>query len=344
VLFVAGPVGEDSHDGGRHPERPARVTAAMAGVGDLGLGDEVVGVEIVLPSDDQLALVHEPRYLRELAAFSAAGGGQHDADTYVTHDSWEAARRSVGAGLGALQALEAAGDGVAFVAARPPGHHALPGRGMGFCLLNNIAVAAATLTAQGERVLIVDWDVHHGNGTQAIFWDDPSVFYVSVHQWPLYPGSGRADEVGGPDAPGLTLNIPLPAGATGDVVHRALTDLAVPAIEHFSPTWVLVSAGFDAHRADPIAELALSSGDFAELARLVGDLVPRPGRLALFLEGGYDLHALRASVRASLGALLGEVSASEPATSGGPGRSDIEDIGRVFRQAVDHVHGAAGDL
>jgi len=343
MLFVAGPVGEDSHDGGHHPERPARVTAAMAGVDDLCLGRDLVVVEPITPTHEDLARVHSPRYLQDLQAFSAAGGGNSDPDTYVTHDSWDAALRAAGAGLAVIQALESADAGMAFVAARPPGHHALPDRGMGFCLLNNIAIAAAALVARGERVLVVDWDVHHGNGTQAIFWNDPSVLYVSVHQWPFYPGTGRADEVGGPGAPGLTINVPLPAGATGDVVLRALDELAVPAIAHFAPTWVLVSAGFDAHRDDPLAELALSSGDFAELARLVGDLAPGPGRLALFLEGGYDLQALRASVAASLGALLGESSASELATFGGPGSEDIEDLGRIFRQAVDHVHMAAGE-
>ena len=156
---------------------------------------------------------------------------------------------------------------------------------MGFCLLNSIAVATASRTARGERVLIVDWDVHHGNGTQDIFWDDPDVFYVSTHQHPLYPGTGRADEVGGPAAPGLTFNAPLPPGATGDVVRAALDESARPVVEAFAPDWVLVSCGFDAHEADPLAQLALSSGDFADLARLARELAP-PGRLALFLEKG----------------------------------------------------------
>ena len=158
---------------------------------------------------------------------------------------------------------------------------------MGFCLVNNVAVAAASRTARGERVLIVDWDVHHGNGTQDIFWDDPDVLYVSTHQHPLYPGTGRPDEVGGPDAPGLTVNLPLPPGATGDVVRAALDDEARATIEDFAPDWVLVSCGFDAHRDDPLSDLDLSSGDFAELACIVRDFAPRPGRLALFLEGGY---------------------------------------------------------
>jgi acetoin utilization deacetylase AcuC-like enzyme len=194
---------------------------------------------------------------------------------------------------------------------------------MGFCLINNVAVAAASLTARGERVLIFDWDVHHGNGTQSIFWDDPDVLYVSTHQSPLFPGTGMVSEVGGPNALGLTINVPLPAGATGDVVRAAIDFVARPTIEEFAPDWVLVSCGFDAHREDPLGELALSSGDFAELSRLVGEFAPRPGRLALFLEGGYNGAALRTSVTATLGALLGVHTHPAALTYGGPGMREV---------------------
>jgi acetoin utilization deacetylase AcuC-like enzyme len=195
---------------------------------------------------------------------------------------------------------------------------------MGFCLLNNVAVAAASLTAQGDRVLIVDWDVHHGNGTQSIFWDDPNVLYVSTHQWPLYPGTGKPTEIGGSAARGLTVNIPVPPGATGDVIRMALNEVAQPTIEQFAPDWVLISCGFDAHRADPLGGLALSDGDFALLANLVAEYAPRPGRLMLFLEGGYDPTALRASVTATLSALLGGSDSIERQTSDGPGREDVD--------------------
>jgi acetoin utilization deacetylase AcuC-like enzyme len=209
---------------------------------------------------------------------------------------------------------------------------------MGFCLLNNVAVAAASLTARGERVLIVDWDVHHGNGTQSIFWDDPNVLYVSTHQFPLFPGTGKASEVGGPKAVGLTVNVPLPAGATGDVVRSAIDRVARPTIEQFAPDWVLVSCGFDAHQADPLSELALSSGDFAELARIVNGFTSRSGRLALFLEGGYNQVALQESVTATLGALLGIDTHPVAPTYGGPGMQELRAAESDRERAIDQPH------
>jgi acetoin utilization deacetylase AcuC-like enzyme len=308
--------------------------AVLAGIEDLHLGADLEVVEPAPAELTQLARVHDVAYLEQLAAFSQAGGGDLDPDTYATAGSWTIARQAAGAGLAAIDALRRADDGLAFVAARPPGHHALRHRAMGFCLLNNIAVAAAALTAVGERVLIVDWDVHHGNGTQAMFWDDPNVLYVSTHQWPLFPGSGAAHEVGGPGARGLTVNVPLPPGATGDVVRRALDEVALPEIEAFAPAWVLVSAGFDAHRADPLAELALSTGDFAQLGQAVAAFAPRPGRLVLFLEGGYDLGALRSSVTATLNALVGGAVGGEAPTAGGPGTEQVQQARDARRETL----------
>jgi acetoin utilization deacetylase AcuC-like enzyme len=315
------------------------VDAVMAGVADvaLELGSDL---EIVAPqpaATEALTRVHAGAYLTRLEEFCRVGGGNLDPDTFARPDSWEAALLSAGAGLQAIDALRRRNDGAAFVATRPPGHHALAERAMGFCLLNNVAVSAAALVAEGERVLIVDWDVHHGNGTQALFWDDPSVLYVSTHQSPFYPGTGGAAEVGGDEARGLTVNVPLPAGATGDVVRRALDEVAAPVIEAFGPTWVLISAGFDAHRADPLADLALSSGDFADLARTVSGYAPQPGRLVMHLEGGYDLGALRDSVAATLGALadLPERAGSEPATAGGPGEELVDQAAVERERALD---------
>ena len=212
---------------------------------------------------------------------------------------------------------------------------------MGFCLLNNVAVAAAALADAGQRVLIVDWDVHHGNGTQAVFWDDPRVLFVSTHQWPLYPGTGRAEEVGGAAALDLTINIPLPAGSTGDVIRHALEVMAGPTVERFAPDWVLVSCGFDAHRDDPLGGLALSSGDFARLATEVAGYAPAPGRLVLFLEGGYDLAALRSSASAAIGVLLGAPATWAPETVNGPGREEVSAAHANRVRAVDRAGGPA---
>jgi acetoin utilization deacetylase AcuC-like enzyme len=338
-LVVAGPVGADVHDGGpSHPEQPARVLAVMDGVRALGLGAEVVHPHYGEAPMEDLARVHAPGYLVELEAFSAAGGGRLDPDTFARVDSWRAARLAAGAGLAALDELERLGEGVAFVPVRPPGHHACADRAMGFCLLNNIAVAAASRVARGERVLIVDWDVHHGNGTQDIFWDDPDVLYVSTHQYPLYPGTGRPEEVGGAEAPGLTVNLPVPPGATGDVVRTALDEVARPTVEEFSPEWVLVSCGFDAHQADPLAQLELSSGDFGELARVVREFAPRPGRLALFLEGGYNRAALQTSVVATLAPLLGLRHHPPAPTRGGPGMAQLREDRTERLRAIDQAY------
>ena len=298
----------------------------MQGVDDLQLGSDLVQLPARLADPVELQRVHTADYLVELERRCLAGGGALDPDTYVTQGSWEAARLAAGAGLVAVDALTRKGAGTAFVVARPPGHHALANRSMGFCLLNNVAVTAASLVASGERVLIVDWDVHHGNGTQALFWDEPDVLYVSTHQWPFYPGSGQASEVGGESAAGTTVNVPLPAGATGDVLRHAFDRLIGPVVSEFAPSWVLVSAGFDAHRDDPLAELNLSSGDFAALAAVVAEYAPAPGRTVLFLEGGYELGALRASVAATLGGLVGAPIATEPPTSGGPGTDQLSAI------------------
>jgi len=341
VLIVAGPSGAGEHDGGAfHPEQPGRIFPVMEGVRQLDLEGDVVSVPARAATTEELTRAHSAPYLDELHLFCLRGGGDLDPDTYARTDSYGAARNAAGAGLAAIAALEEHGEGVAFVPVRPPGHHAQVDRAMGFCLVNNVAVSAAALTARGHKVLIVDWDVHHGNGTQDIFWNEPGVLYVSTHQWPLFPGTGRADEVGGPGAPGLTVNIPLPPRATGDVVRRALDDVAASTIDRFAPDWVLVSCGFDAHRDDPLGDLALSSGDFAQLARQVASFAPQPGRLALFLEGGYDAGALQASVAATLGALLEVDVRAEPPTAGGPGAEAIRAAELARARAVHSLQTA----
>ena len=314
----------DGHDTGRrHPERRERLAAVERGVELAGLGDDLVRLEPRAATREELALAHDVAYLDAVEGFVRNGGGSLDPDTVVSAGSWDTALAAAGAGLVAIDALRAGAADAAFVAARPPGHHAPRDRAQGFCIINNIAVAAAALVAGGERVLIVDWDVHHGNGTQDIFWDDPAVVYVSTHQWPHYPGTGHPSDTGGPHAPGTVFDFALPRGATGDVALAALDDVVAPAVERFAPTWVLVSAGFDAHRDDPLADLAWSAGDYARLARRVQGFAPAPARLVLFLEGGYDLAALAHSTASTLAALAGADLGLEPPTSGGPGRESV---------------------
>jgi len=333
VLIVNEAYDDSEHESPDHPERPGRVRAAMGAVEGLHLGSDLIVAPAYSATRAELLRVHDGGYLDELGAFCYGGGGDIDQDTYATFDSWSIANLAAGAGLSVIRELESRGEGVGFVAARPPGHHALRDRAMGFCLLNNIAVAAAQLVSQGERVVIVDWDVHHGNGTQQIFWDEPAVLYISMHQSPLFPGSGFVGEIGGRSALGSVVNVPLPAGATGDVMRRALDDVAGPVVDAFRPTWVLVSAGFDAHRLDPMADLGLSDGDFADMASCVSHYVAEPGRLAFFLEGGYHLGALQASIAATLSSVLGSPFEGERPTSGGPGAESVA-TGKVQRLAA----------
>ena len=259
------------------PEAPARLVTAVAALGDIPDRDAIVRLPPRLASPAELARVHDPGYLEALADLCAAGGGSLDPDTPVSPGSWETALMTAGAGLAAVDALRANDGAAAMVLGRPPGHHATRDTGMGFCLVNNVAVAAAALAAAGERVAVIDWDVHHGNGTQDIFWADPSVLYVSVHQWPLYPGTGRPDERGGGPAWGTNLNLPLPPGATGDVYLALFDEVVTPSVERFGATWVLISAGFDAHRDDPLANMGLTAGDFADLDGAGGEPAWTPG-------------------------------------------------------------------
>lgn len=328
MLVATHPAYLDHDTGEGHPERSARMKAVAKGLETSELGDALTVFEARRAERDELTRVHPANYVDALERFCRAGGGSLDPDTPVVPASFEAALRAAGAGLDAIDRLRRGEGDAAFCAVRPPGHHATPTRAMGFCLFNNVAVAAAALADAGERVLIVDYDAHHGNGTQEAFYDDARVLFVSLHQYPLYPGTGGLRERGRGDGLGSTVNFPLPAGATGDVYRRAVDEVIAPLAQRWRPTWVLLSAGFDGHRDDPITELGLTAGDYADLTRDIMGLAPAGQRL-VFLEGGYDLWAVVHSTAACLGALAGESIRPEPATAGGPGGDVVDAVARL---------------
>ena len=309
-----------------HPERPERVVAAVRGIREARLGGDLAWVEPREATVDELALVHERGYVEALRRFCERGGGMLDMDTSAVPASWTAAVVAAGSGLHAVERLDRGEAEAAFCAVRPPGHHALDGKAMGFCLFNNVAVCAALLAERGERVLIVDWDAHHGNGTQDMFYADARVLYVSVHQWPFYPGTGRIEERGAGAGAGMTVNFPVPQGTTGDVYMAAL-DALQPLVESWQPTWVLMSCGFDSHAEDLLGSLGLREGDYADLTRRCAELAP-PGHRILFLEGGYNTDAIAASSAACAAALLGQ-DTQATRTSGGPGMDVVEAVARV---------------
>jgi acetoin utilization deacetylase AcuC-like enzyme len=308
------------HDTGGHPEQPARIAAIQRELEQRGwLGFERVSSPAV--ERRVLTAVHPEAYVESIEAVSARGGGALDLDTVASAGSFNAALHAAG---GAVRMVELLLDGAAergFSAHRPPGHHAIPTRAMGFCLFNNIAVATRfALDVRGlDRVMIVDWDVHHGNGTNDIFHSTPEVLFVSIHQWPLYPGSGAATDVGEGEGEGFTVNLPVPPG-TGDDGYRSLVDeVVVPLAGAYRPQLVLISAGFDAHRDDPLADCRVTEAGFAAISRSVGRAADSVGApVGCVLEGGYALDALGRSVAATMEALVEAdgAGAEEPAGNG----------------------------
>ena len=303
--FVFHPLFTNHLTGPNHPERPERVLSIVMRLRAAGLLTDLDSHEPGPADPAVLQPVHEPGYIRRVEQ-ACVGGKPHidSADTAISPGSWQAALLAVG---GALEAADRILDrqwANAFVACRPPGHHAEAAFAMGFCLFNTAAVAAMYLRARHrlDRVAILDWDVHHGNGTQHTFEDDPSVYYASLHQWPLYPGTGRAEERGLGPGLGTTLNCPMPAGAGDDEYFEAFDSRVLPELERFDPQFIILSAGFDAHAADPLSATRVTEAGYRRMTRLIAALAAERagGRILSLLEGGYNLPALASSVEVHL--------------------------------------------
>ncbi len=303
------PPGHEAHEERGHPERPERVEAMVQSLQQIGWWDSFPHLKPDEVPQDVLEAIHAPGYLHNLKAVCEQGR-RIDMDTYTTRASWDLALNAVGGAIAVSRTVWQREARRGFALTRPPGHHATRDRGMGFCLLNNIALAAEYLLQKegAKRVAIVDLDLHHGNGTQDIFWNRGDVLYISTHQYPHYPGTGGLDEVGAGSGDGATANFPMPP-MSGDAAYSAVMDEAIlPLLDRFAPEMILVSYGFDTHWRDPLGNILLSAEGYRYLISRLTEWADQncDGRMALFLEGGYDLDAAAACTQGVVAALLGE--------------------------------------
>jgi acetoin utilization deacetylase AcuC-like enzyme len=320
-----------------HPERPERAEVMDV----VAARWRRRGVEIVAPraaTREQLGRVHDPDFLR-LVAETAGRAIKLDPDTYTSPESHEIALLAAGAAVGAVERVMDAKNHTAMALVRPPGHHAERNRAMGFCLYNNVAVAAAHARARGAaRVAVVDYDVHHGNGTQHIFETDPHVLYVSTHQYPFYPGTGAAHETGNGPGRGFTVNLPLEAGAVDEDYQFVFAEVVIPVLRQFAPDLIIVSAGFDAHERDPLGGMRLTTGAFAAMTRELQMVAEEfsGGRIVAVTEGGYDLEALAASTDAVVDVLNGPQSAAKWPASGIASQRGRESVDLVKNELKEY--------
>ncbi len=298
------------HDTGAHPERAERLIHIMSELKEAGVTEKMKKVLPVKASKEQIAYVHTDAYMKGVERMCKEGGGLLDPDTPLCTESYEIALLSAGGVIKATDEVMNDSNNLKhiFALVRPPGHHATWNRGRGFCIFNNIAIAAEHLKRRyyANRILIVDWDVHHGNGTQEVFFDDPSVLYFSTHQYPHYPGTGWIDEVGKGEGDGFTVNVPLPAGTDDAGYLYALNNVLVPIAKEFEPEFVLVSAGFDAHVADPLASMNVTTRGFGLFMDLIKEIAEKSckGKIVISLEGGYNLDAIAKSAVSVFNSLL----------------------------------------
>ncbi len=299
-----------NHETGPHPESADRIRQIPGRLEQAGFTEKCTQPQWESATPRRMGPIHTTGYASEVWSLAKSGGGYLDGDTVVSPASYEVALRAVGAVCDATERIVRGEDTRALCLVRPPGHHALVNHGMGFCLFNNVAVGAkvAVEELQLDRVLIVDWDIHHGNGTQAAFWADARVGFLSIHRWPFYPGTGDRDETGEGAAAGTTLNVPVSMGISRREYHDCFRDALEKMAAKMRPQMIFISAGFDSHRLDPVGSLGLETEDFATLTRAVLDVaaVHAEGRVASVLEGGYNPEIMADCVETHLGELIGD--------------------------------------
>ncbi len=315
VGFVYDPI-YLKHDTGQHVENARRLEAIISHLEQTGLKQQLTPIKPRPATIEELSLVHQEQYISHIREAAQRGGGWLDLDTVMSPDSYDAALYAAGGAIKAVEAVMKGEVNSAFALVRPPGHHATPRRAMGFCLFNNIAIAAKYALAKFglEHLVIIDFDVHHGNGTQEVFYDNPQVLYASTHQYPHYPGTGSIEEIGSGEAEGTIVNIPLPGGCGDAEYQQVFEQIIVPAAKRFKPQLILVSAGYDLHWADELALMQVSVTGFAQMVKIIKGLADElcGGRLVFSLEGGYNLSALAASVKATFEVLLGNTDIEDP--------------------------------